>query len=532
MNQFSELPPVLSAAQMREADRITKDEIGISGFTLMESAGREIAEVAQEMIELGLEARSTQTLEAEVICLCGKGNNGGDGFVAARYLSANGHRVRVVLMAEQEAYSGDALEHLLVLSRLSKSQSVTIENFTQLGDGLAPDLIVDALLGTGLNSPVTGAHQDVMHWMNGQSAPILSVDVPSGLSADTGMVMGVAARAHVTVSLAALKTGLLINAGPEYVGALHVVDIGIPPIALKRAALDSPHFLSSDVSVASQLPAGPSRSDHKYASGPTLVVGGSSSFSGAPVLASLAAARVGSKYVVCIGPEEIRTILAEKLTEIPVEAWEAGANEAQLDALIERLDTRWSKAKALLIGPGLGRSPSIKNLVMHVLARFNGPVVIDADALFALQDERDWVKQHSKGQWVFTPHAGEFGRLLGHTMHTVAEEDLLESARALAAEWNVVLLLKGQPSITALPSGEIVFNSTGNPAAGTAGAGDVLAGMVAGFLAQGLMPAWSAICGIHLAGTAADLYVEEHASGSLMAGDILNLIPRALLEAS
>jgi len=529
MSPFSDLPPVLSAAQMREADRITIDEIGISGFTLMESAGREIAEVAQEMIELGTDAWPAPPPAAEVICLCGKGNNGGDGFVVARYLSANGHRVRVVLMAEQEAYSGDALEHLQVLLRLSKSQTVTIENYTQLADGLAPDLIVDALLGTGLNSEVKGAYADAINWMNEQAAPILSVDVPSGLSSDSGMLMGVVVNAHVTVSLAALKTGLLINEGPEYVGALHVVDIGIPPVALKRAALNNPHFLSSEVSVAARLPTGPSRSDHKYASGPTLVVGGSASFTGAPVLASLAAARVGSKYVVCIGPEEIRATLAEKLTEIPVEAWEAGANEAQLDALIDRLDSRWSKGKALIIGPGLGRGPAMKNLVKHLLARFHGPAVVDADALFALQDEKDWVKRHSQGQWIFTPHSGEFGRLLGHP---VANEDLLESARAFATEWNVVLLLKGQPSITALHSGEVVFNSTGNPAAGTAGAGDVLAGMVAGFLAQGLMPAWSAICGIHIAGTAADLYVEEHASGSMMANDILNCIPRALLEAS
>ena len=553
MRTFSDMQPVLTASQMREADRITIEKIGIPGFTLMESAGREIAQVAEEMLEIeSFENRiETQTNGlAHIIILCGKGNNGGDGFVAARYLAAE-HRVSVVMMSSGADLTGDAAAHFNVLKRTLEPatsqedsptptipqptcQIVEFESLQTVQDLPSVDLIIDALLGTGLNSEVRWPYADLIHWVNGQSSPVLSVDIPSGLSADSGSVLGVVVRAHVTVTLAALKMGLVLDDGPECVGALHVADIGIPNKTLLDAASHTPCFFSSDLAVGRQLP-GLSRHDHKYTSGPTLIVGGSVAFPGAPVLSSLGAARAGSKYVVCIGPRKIQPLLSEKLTEIPVESWEEEANEDHLEALIKRLGARWTKAKAILIGPGLGRSPEIKTLVKYLLALFPGPAVIDADALFALQDEKDWVRTHSNGKWIFTPHEGEFARLLGSVNQNSGQkhpQGRLAMARDLASEWNVIVLLKGLPCITVLPSGEAVINSTGNAAAGTAGSGDVLAGIIAGLLGQGLEPGAACCCGIHLAGTAADLYVEEQSARSMMAGDVLTYLPHALADLS
>ena len=310
MRPFSDLPRVLSAAQMREADRITMEEIGIPGCTLMESAGREISNVAQEMIEVSLDVGASEPAQAQVVCMCGKGNNGGDGFVVARYLSGYGHHVRVILLADREDYTGDAKQHLDILERIASSQGVKIDRFAQPFEMQAfpkPDLIVDALLGTGLASAPRGEYADAIAWMNAIGAPILSVDVPSGLSSDSGLAYDPTVRAHVTVSLAALKTGLLLQDGPEHVGALQVVDIGIPQIAYQRAAANNSSFLSTDTAVALRLPSEPGRSAHKFTTGPTLVVGGSAEYTGAPVLASLGAARSGSTYVVCNAPSSIHS---------------------------------------------------------------------------------------------------------------------------------------------------------------------------------------------------------------------------------
>jgi len=541
MKMLSQLAPVLSASSMREADRKTIEEIGIPGFTLMESAGREVAEVAQEMIEIALNPFNESSPElvgapsAHVICLCGKGNNGGDGFVVARYLSDYGHQVSVVLMADAVSYAGDAAANLAILQRIAEHQPIDIVELHRLSDleHLQPaDLLIDALVGTGLNAALRDPLSGVVSWMNAQKAPILSVDMPSGLSADTGRVWGRGVQAHVTVTMGALKVGQLIEDGPDYVGALHVVDIGIPGFVLNSLCSGKQEIrVSNDDFIGQHVPL-KTRKDHKYTSGPTLVMGGSAEFPGAPVLAALSAARSGSGYVVCVGPASIRDLLQDKLAEIPVEAWEnpppGQAAESTFNKLIERLDVRWSKAKALLLGPGLGRGDVQTALVRFMLESFDGPVVVDADALFALRDQKDWVREHSEGRWLFTPHDGEFNRMGGQLSD---QKSRIEAAREFAADWNVTLLLKGQPSMTVGPKGSVVINTTGNPgnpSVGTAGTGDVLGGVVASLLAQGLSPFNAAVCGIHLAGTAADLYVEEHATGSMMASDLIMYIPQSL----
>jgi len=524
LSKIEDLAPVLTAASMRESDRISIEEIGISGFTLMESAGRESALIAHEMI--------SDIADPHVVILCGKGNNGGDGFVIARYLVQDGIRVSVLLTAPIESYTGDALKNLDILHTLIErdlAAGLTIaEAESHLNALHDADLIVDALLGTGLASEVREPIASYIAVINDCDAAVLAVDMASGLNADSGEIMGISVVANVTATMGAAKTGLLVGQGPDVSGIIQVVDIGIPPRVLaSQASLSGCGFLSDDTYVSERL-LPRKRSDHKYSTGPALVVGGSESFPGAPALAARGAARAGSGYVVCCCPEEIRGLLLEKLDEIPVEGWTAVNNGVQ--ELVERLGSRWEKAKAMLIGPGMGREDGTHDVVRDFLTRFQGPAVIDADALFALQSDREWVAAHSEGKWVFTPHEGEFRRLSGSEPES--GDNRLETAQRFAANWNVILLLKGQPSITAAPDGTVVVNRTGNPAVGTAGSGDVLAGIVAGLLAQGMTPSDAALCGIHIAGTAADDSVQEGASQSLVASDILSALPATLLRFS
>jgi len=524
LSRTEDLAPVLTAASMREADRISIEDIGIPGFTLMESAGRETALIAHELI--------SELSDPSVLVVCGKGNNGGDGFVVARYLAQDGIRVSVLLTTTKDAYTGDARKNLEILNTLIERDlagALTIEDVSSSAGGLqSADLIVDALLGTGLSSEVREPLASLIASINDSEAAVLSVDIASGLNADSGEVMGNAVLADVTATMGAAKTGLLVNSGPDVSGIVQVVDIGIPAgVLASQAALSGCGFLSDDDYVRERLRPR-TRSDHKYSTGPALVVGGSEAFPGAPALAARGAARAGSGYIVCCCPEGIRSLLLEKLDEIPVEGWTGG--DTGIQTLVGHLGTRWEKAKAMLIGPGMGREDGIRDVVRNFLTRFDGPVVIDADGLYALGSDQQWVAERSRGNWIFTPHEGEFRRLSGS--ESASDINRLEAARRFAAEWNVVLLLKGQPSITAAPDGSVMVNRTGNPSVGTAGSGDVLAGVVTGLLAQGLTSFDAAVCGIHIAGTAADDAVQEGASQSLVASDILNSLPGTLLRYS
>lgn len=506
---------------MREADRRTITDLGIPGFTLMEVAGRAVADEALFLLEDDSPQR--------VVCLCGRGNNGGDGFVAARVLHQAGVDVEVFLFTSADELSGDAKKHYDILAQVAENESgIRVESWldeASVVDVSGIDLIIDAILGTGLSSSVREPLASVISWVNGLAAPVLSVDLPSGLSADTGSRLGVCINADVTVTLGALKTGLVIGDGPDFTGAIIIADIGIPYYILEDVAgADFEVRFCQHDAVESILPVR-ARSDHKYASGPALVVGGSDRYTGAPVLAATAAARMGSGYVGVATPEAISQLVAEKLTEIPVTPMRGESPEASVSNMISDLGNRWDKSKALLVGPGMGREPETKELILNILERSKTPVVIDADGLVALVGEKKFVQSRSNGTWVFTPHAGEFAQLNG-SEGTPTLEELV----AFSSEWNVILLMKGMPSLTISPTGEVVINNTGNPAAATAGSGDVLSGMIAGLIAQGLAPFDAAVGAIHLAGAVADRYATDFSPNSMMAGDVLNLLPTYLSD--
>lgn len=547
---FESLPPVLTPEQMQAADAETISSIGIDGFTLMEVAGRAVAEAA---------LRYSGDIPARVTCFCGTGNNGGDGFVASRVLLERGMAVRVVLAGDEEKIVGDARKHYEILKKVGSDRDSfdligvldekgrhreLIESCVESTVELRIEqsgVIIDALIGTGLHDTVRGRIKFCIARINETSRPVVAVDIPSGLSGASGLILGDAVRAQETVVMAALKTGLLIEDGPSCSGKLNIAEIGIPESILRKTR-------KSDLSVrfmtefyASSRRIERNRKSHKNTSGPTLVFAGSSDYTGAPVLAATAAARSGSGYVRCICPPSIYTLLAEKLTEIPVTPWivssdgkNAGEDVPDAKATCVLIGDHFQKCRAFLLGPGLGRSAGISNFLLSLLdavaATPQNRAVIDADGIFAISEHRDRIKSLSDGRWILTPHVGE-ARVLERSNRTsskqadssLAGHHVIERVSHLANEWNCVVLLKGFPSVTAAPDGRVMINNSSLAASATAGTGDVLAGMIAGLAAQGLDAFDAAVCGVYHASKLAEEYVSSHSAESMMASDLLSL---------
>ena len=516
------LPPVLTADAMRDADRFTIEEYGVPGFTLMESAGRGATDCIDDAYG--------PLADRPVMILCGKGNNGGDGLVVARQLLAYRAEVHVVTTDPPDALRDDPAHNYDLLQQLQGAESdrLTLHVFEDLDalDAYAqrtrPVLYVDALLGTGLTSDLREPILSLVQWLNNQPAPTVALDVPTGLHSDTGAVLGGAVVADRTVTMAALKAGLLTGEGPRVAGALDVVDIGIPRHVVD-GVLDAPGCarLTTDAAIRRWLPERPHNA-HKYSVGMALVVGGAPGYTGAPVMSALAAARAGAGYVACACPASVQSVLAGKMTEVPTIALPDGDTGIRPDAALDALDGSLQKARALLIGPGLGRAADTARFARTLLRTSDRPAVIDADGLNALAGHMDDLATQAGGQWILTPHAGEFRRLAGDAAHL---GDRIRTAQTYAERWNSVLLLKGMPSIVACPDGTAYVNGTGNPALATAGTGDVLAGLCVSFLAQGCTPKHAALCALHIGGAAADRYAARHSRRTMMALDLLDELP-------
>lgn len=523
-------PPALTADAMREADRYTIEEYGLPSFTLMEVAGRGCAERIQA---------AYGPLDGEaVVVLCGKGNNGGDGLVVARHLLTIGAEVHVVLTSAPEDLSGDPAHNLLLLRQLGGEGAargqLTIEVLDDLDvlmttiDSLSPRLYVDALLGTGLTSDVREPMRSLVERINERGVPTVAVDVPTGLHSDTGAVLGVAVRADRTVTMAAPKVGLRVGDGPVYAGTVEVVDIGIPPFVLDRAA-EQPGCVrqTTDAAVRAWWPER-SHDAYKYSVGTALVVGGAPQFTGAPVMASKAAVRAGAGYVNCACPETVQPTLAGALTTVPTlplptEDDDGISPDAAVDALADALNT----ADALLVGPGLGRAPQTEQFVRRLVREVETPLVVDADGLNALAGHMGELSDQIAGPWILTPHAGEFRRLAEDDVDLT---DRVRVAQTYAERWGAVCLLKGAPSIVAGPDGCAFVGSITTPALATAGTGDVLAGQCVGLLAQGVPPVEAAATALHVGGAAAERYGATHDSRSMAATDLLDMIPRVAAE--
>ena len=502
-----------TAAEMRRLDEMTIKECGIPGVVLMENAGRGAAGfTAEHFGDLG---------GRRVAVICGKGNNGGDGLVMARIFHGWKARVCIYLLGKRDAVSGDARVNLEVVMKMGL-ELVEISEETHL-DRLnlsGADLVIDAILGTGLGSEVRGLYRDVIEAINRCGAPVMSVDLPSGLDSDTGRVLGTAVRADLTVTFGLPKVGLLLGRGEDLTGRLEVVDIGIPPHVL-AAADPGKELLTRDNLKGLLRPR--ERRAHKGSFGHVLVVAGSTGKTGAAALAALAVARTGAGLVTLAVPAGLNSILENKVTEIMTEPLpEELPGFVGADAVDRILELAQGKS-VLALGPGLGTSQGARELVRALVEKCDLPLVIDADGLNALAGETE-VLRRARSEVVLTPHPGEMARLTGLSTAQIAA-DRLKSAVETARSLGVHLVLKGHRTVVAAPDGRLWLNTTGGPHMASGGMGDILTGLVAGLISQGVSVLDAARLGVYVHGLAADQAASEQGPVGLMATDLLPLLP-------
>lgn len=502
---------------MQQFDRAAISGLGIPGLALMENAGRAFVDILAE--------RVGEVRGRSVAVVCGKGNNGGDGFVIARHLANRGASVDVFLLSP--SLSGDAAANLAPLRKMSrlKNSGIRLIPAARLSPPwkLSHDIIVDAIFGTGFKGEPKGVYRRAMEAINASGSMVAAVDIPSGVNGTTGGASAVALRANLTVTMGLAKPGHFTGEGKECSGEVVVADISIPPSLFKVPQRPVYRVLAEDV--RQKLPRRP-LSAHKYSVGKVLVIGGSREFTGAPSMTSLAALRSGAGAVVLGVPSSIHPVMARKLTEVILQALPESAEGTIGSAAFDDIMSRMKWADVVAIGPGLSRSRETDRLVVDLLASINKPVVLDADALTALVGETSVLKKR-KFPTVLTPHAGELSRLSGWSSARI-ESDRVTAARESARLFRSVVVLKGSGSVISGPGGACFINSTGNPGMATIGSGDVLTGLIAGLMAQRMEAEQAAWAGVFVHGLAGDMVAEKSGMRSLLAMDILNALPNAL----
>jgi NAD(P)H-hydrate epimerase len=531
---------------MQQLDAAAIKEFGIPRLVLMENAGRAFVDV--------LEQHAAPLSDKSVLILCGKGNNGGDGFVIARHLSNRGACVHVALLERKRDVKGDAKTNLGILLKMiaSKKSSVALEEISstrrfsrltntsrllEVGQGMrsqpAPTnrIIVDAIFGTGFKGEVKGFYRDIIQWINKQSAFVASVDIPSGVNATTGVVENVAVKANLTITMGLAKIGNYVGDGREHSGNVAVVDISIPRFVLRHAATPKRrHFTEETYRVEAQdvrdsLPKRPLTA-HKYSVGTVLVIAGSRSFTGAPIMTALSAMRAGAGAVTLAVPKSIHPALIKKATEVmllPLDETDEGTISMKA---FETIEKRLLWADVVALGPGLSQNVETRKLVHKLVQEIYKPLVLDADGLGMMAYDVSILKKRIFGT-IITPHIGEL-RLLTKFDRDFIETHRVDVARSQAKNLNSVLVLKGSPTATGTPRGSVYLNSTGNPGMATAGSGDVLTGIIASFLAQGLLPEEAAYAGVFVHGMAGDIAAKKFGERSMMAMDIADCIGEAL----
>jgi NAD(P)H-hydrate epimerase len=511
---------VLNAAQMREADRYTILEIGIPSIVLMENAGRQVV--------AAMEASFGDLPDKRVAVLAGRGNNGGDGFVVARTLMQRDVDVSVFLLGQVADVRGDARTNLEILGRLGLTVvEVTNEQEWELhfSDISECDVIVDAIFGTGLKNGVEGMLQTVVADVNSSGIPVVAVDLPSGLSADTHEVPGDAIDAALTVTLGAPKLPLVLPPAERHCGDLVIADIGIPDEVID--GLEGPHVQILTREAMRELVLPRASDAHKGDFGRVLVLAGSPGKTGAAHLCAMGALRSGAGLVTVALPKEALPIVAglgaEYMTE-PLPHREDGG--LSLEAAERLLDL---EADVIAAGPGLGSGAETRAVITELLERSGTPLVLDADALNAFVDGSDALRGRDGLDVIITPHPGEMARLAGRSIEDV-QRNRVDVARDFAVAHNLHVVLKGHRTVIATPEGQVSINLTGNPGMATGGTGDVLTGMIAAWFAQLLDAEAACQLAVYLHGLAGDLAEADEGTHAMIAGDIVAHLGDAVLE--
>ena len=508
---------ILNAAQMRDADRHTIEEIGIASLVLMENAGRQVVAA----IEAAFESR----LDGRVAVLCGRGNNGGDGFVVARTLIQRGIDTAVFVIGSVADIRGDARTNLEILGRLGLTVvEVNDEQAWELhfSEIARCSLIVDAIFGTGLRSAVGGMLETVIADVNAAEIPIVSVDLPSGMSADTPNLVGDCIDASLTVTLAAPKLPLVLPPGEAYAGDVVIADIGIPHEVID--SLEGPHVELLTPEQLRGLVAPRAADSHKGDFGRLTLVAGSTGKTGAAYLAAMAALRSGAGLVTVATPASCLPVIASMgPTFMTLDLPEDGGmvRVAAVDRVLEQTHD------VVACGPGLGRSANVAEFVRQLLDRATCPLVLDADAITVLADDPGRLTGSEERDVIITPHPGEMARLIGASVSDV-QANRLQVATDFATTHRVHVVLKGHRTVIATPEGRVFINPTGNPGMATGGTGDVLTGMIAAWLAQLLDAEAACRLAVFLHGAAGDLAEGREGQSAMVATDLLDYLGEAL----
>ena len=512
---------ILTTAEMREADRRTIEELGIPSIVLMENAGRAVVEAIHDAFD--------DLDERRIIVLCGRGNNGGDGFVVARTLAERGLDVVVYLVGAAADVTGDAARNLDLLGQLGHPVVELPDSAAWELHGPAvtqSELLIDALIGTGLSRPLEGMLETVVADINTSDVPVVAIDMPSGLSADTHHPIGATIRADLTVTLAAPKLPLVLEPGADEAGELVIADIGIPAAIVED--LPGPWTgLITDRHVRDAVPPR-ARDAHKGDFGRVLVVAGSPGKTGAAVLAGLGALRAGAGLVTVATPRGCLGTVAASVPEYMTLALEAEpdgqVSGAALAAVLEH------PSEVIAVGPGLGTGAGAAQLVRGLLDEASVPLVLDADGLNVLAGDVDRLGERDGRDVIITPHPGEMARLIQSTSEAV-QAHRIETARDFATAHGVYVILKGAQTVVAGPGGRAFVNQTGNPGMASGGMGDVLTGVTAAWVAQLLDADAACLVSVYLHGLAGDLGAENTGETALMATDLVNQLGRALTRA-
>ncbi len=517
---------LVNTATMRELDRRTIEEFGTPGQELMERAGRGVAEVVRHLADI------SGAMSPAVLLLAGRGNNGGDCFCAARYLKDMGFDVYVWLAGSERQVQGDALKHL----GLMRSEGLVLEELggreewdEVFADPPGVDFIVDGLLGTGSTGPARGPVARAIQYINtfANEAFVVSIDLPSGIDSDTGVAEGDAVNADITVTLGLPKKGLVAPAALEFVGCVEVVDLGLPPEYVDPLTSEQNVELIYSTELRRLLPRR-ARSSHKGTYGHVLLIAGARGYAGAAAMACRAAARSGAGLTTALVPASIATVVAGASPETMVHgAPETEAGSISAEAL-QAWEERVRAFDAVLVGPGLTTHADSAALVRELVRICRVPLVMDADALNVLAGQPQCIDQ-AACPVIITPHPGELARLVGCDAHAI-QSDRCGTARAAADRTGATVVLKGAGTVVVARDRPAFINMTGNPGMATGGSGDVLAGLLAGLLGQGLSPFDAAKAGVFLHGRAGDMAAWRSSQAGLVAGDIIQEIPYAFRE--
>ncbi len=510
---------VVTAAEMQEIDRKTIYDIGISSLVLMERAGLACVSKIKDIFG-----------RRKIVVISGSGNNGGDGFVIARILHNEEWNVRVFLTTNPENLKGEALSQYKIAVKFGVNISPVEELLINHSSILSDDsLIVDAILGTGLKKEVSGSLLDVFRLINKSKIPVLSVDIPSGISSDTGQVMGEAIKANYTITFGLPKRGHLLFPGSEYSGKVFIEDIGFPKELLRSDSLKV--NLLQPKYILEIMPERP-RYSYKGTYGHTLIIAGSKGKTGAAFMTAKACLRAGAGVVTIGVPESLLDVFQSCVTEemtlgLP-DKGNGTLSSKSLDIILSFLH---EKADLLAIGPGIGVDSHTERIVKGLIQNSKKPMVIDADGINSIQGKIE-IFRKAKAPIILTPHPGEMLKLLNKKIDKKEikeiEKDRINIAQSFSNETGTYLILKGVPTIIASPQGEVFINATGNPGMATAGSGDVLTGMIAGFLSQNKDPLKACILGVYFHGSAGDIAASEKGQYSLIASDIIEKISVAL----